>query len=519
MIGRTLARVIPLRAWGRPVVAGLSLGVLYALFAARAATAPLTDPDVGWIAAAGREMLATQRVPRTNGWSFVDGELPWVMHEWLLAPLYALGMRDLGAPFFALAGMCAALVTTALLLCATVGSARYTGGGTALAFIALAAGRECLFSPRPAHLLLGLPLAMLLLATSARWTLARTVAALALQLAWTNAHGSFPLGVGLLAVGAIAHGDDRPRARWTTAGAALLLTFANPYGPRLHGLVDRYLRGGDPTAEVLRSNVTEFAPLWAMREPWVNGRVLAGLAVVLALALFALRVGDRAMRTRAVCALAVVGLAVLQCRHAVLAVMLGCTLLVPAMDSWMDRVGVEAQPRVGRRWWIATLLPGALLGLLLWGRTRPVHPDEALGTNIGGFAVLRLAGGLPASARLWTPFETTGTALWAMRPRGGRILYDARNDCASSAVARAAFALEDPAVSDVTVREAFDRYGVTDALAPVQSAVSRALDGDSRWRRTRSVGQWSAWRRTVGDGRGETSVQVFVQELHRPPPR
>ena len=66
-----------------------SLSLVAALFAALTlvATKPIADPDVWWVAAAGREMMAQGHVPLTNLFSFADGAHPWIMHEWLLPTL------------------------------------------------------------------------------------------------------------------------------------------------------------------------------------------------------------------------------------------------------------------------------------------------------------------------------------------------------------------------------------------------------------------------------------------------
>ena len=50
---------------------------------------PIGDPDVWWVAAAGREMLRTGGVLRHNLFSFTEPDHAWLMHEWLLGPLYA----------------------------------------------------------------------------------------------------------------------------------------------------------------------------------------------------------------------------------------------------------------------------------------------------------------------------------------------------------------------------------------------------------------------------------------------
>src|SRR5512139_2612761 len=74
------------------------LSACYAMLSA--VSVQVSDPDAFWVAAAGRELLAQHRVPTTNLFSFTEPNTPWVMHEWLLGPVYAIGLQQLGPAFF-----------------------------------------------------------------------------------------------------------------------------------------------------------------------------------------------------------------------------------------------------------------------------------------------------------------------------------------------------------------------------------------------------------------------------------
>ena len=82
--------------WGTGVVlsVAMGLGLVAGLY-------ELHDPDVWWVAAAGRERLLHGALPTTNLFSFTDPSHPWVMHEWLLAVPYAWMLGRLGPPAFA----------------------------------------------------------------------------------------------------------------------------------------------------------------------------------------------------------------------------------------------------------------------------------------------------------------------------------------------------------------------------------------------------------------------------------
>src|SRR4051812_7340509 len=88
---------------------------------AAAATTPMTDPDIWWVAAAGRDMLSHGAVPRSNLFSYVEPEHPWIMHEWLLGPLYAAGLSHFGPCFFVLLAIATLTVGLFLVLSMTAG--------------------------------------------------------------------------------------------------------------------------------------------------------------------------------------------------------------------------------------------------------------------------------------------------------------------------------------------------------------------------------------------------------------
>lgn len=459
----------------RRVAVGAPVALLSVL-ALRAALTPVGDTDVWWIAAAGRALRASHAVPRVNGWSITDPSRPWVMHEWLVAPLYAWGATRWGSAFMAVLGVAGGCATAASLLAAQRRAGVRDDTAAWSVFAALLALQASAVSPRPGYALLALPLAMLAITRAPRWTPGPALSAVALQALWTNAHGSFPVGLALLAAAvARVEGSER-RARALTLAIAAALTLANPYGISLHALVLRYVRGGDPMAALLRREVLEFRPLWTWPEPFANPWVVAACAGISLLAVRTLQQGTRAARVDALLALALVAMGVSQSRHLALASVLGLALLGPALDGLRAERARISLPRTP--WLVA---PPLALALAL-AATRPHdHVAEAL----GGLALARLAADA-GPVRAWVPFDATGWFLWSAH-RDARLLFDARNDCHRAEVARDALAMERGEVRCATL----DERGLNAVLAPTDHPAAQGVLRCSGWRVAARSGGWS----------------------------
>jgi hypothetical protein len=488
------AALAALAALGRPAIAVASLGIVFAWFAARSAGRPIDDTDVWWIAAAGRDMLAYWAAPATNTYSFTAPDHPWVMHEIGFGIAYALGVGAFGPAFLPLFSLAlAALVLTAAVP-TLVARSRHPASAPLVLLLVMAGTRDALFAPRPSHASLIFPVAMVALAFRPGWSVARAAVAILLEAAWANAHGSFPLGIVILAAGVFdAEERSEGRARFVSTLLAALATLANPYGIELHGLVMRYLRGSDDATAIIHHHVVEFFPIWRWPEPFVNpfNTVLLGMVTVLAVSALM----RRRSVARATLALALVVLGVYQARHVTLAVVVGALLVHPELDELCAET-TDAPARVIPGAWLAfSVIPGLLLASFLWSSALSERTAEQwIAPEVDGPSLWRLAQQLPRDAQVYAPFDVSGLVLWLGAPRGVRVFYDARNDCYPHEVAAAAFALESPDArrSAATV---LDRWGTEFALVPESHPVLAALSASDLWSTWRRDGRWIALRR------------------------
>ncbi len=486
-----LLRALPLRALSEVRVATGAPALLFGILSLRAALSPVTDPDVWWLATVGRDLLASHRFPTENTYSFADPHHPWVLHEGLASVLYALGLTHLGTAFVPLFGLTSAALTVALVLRATLGRCAHPAAGAGLALLALVGVRECFFSPRPGYVSFALVLTMAAIAWAPRWSLALTVAALFVQVLWTNFHGSFPLGVLLLAAGAVSKGG---RSRWATVLAAASVTFINPYGWHLHTLIARYLFGSDLAITLVHRSIAEFSPIFRPVAPFASAYSILAASAVFAFALSAL--AHRRHRARAAVVFITLALGVLHVRHLALAILTGCALLGPELDDLLASTELSTIDPLHRPRARTVVLPGYVLGLVGIGLVvLGNHPhDVRVDDSLGGSSLPRLTRLLPPGASVYAPFDASGRLLWVT---GGnvRVLLDPRNDCYGAPVLTVGYAIETGAVPVRTLGGTLARAGAVWALVPDGRPVGVALARDPGWRLVARDGAWTLRRR------------------------
>lgn len=376
------------------------------------------DHDLWWHVRTGQLILEEHALPATDPFSFTASESAWTNHEWLsdvilatayarggdralsvlrttllvavLAALAALLWRRLPHPLFVLAGLL--LVTPLIRIFVNLRPHGYTYLFTLLLLWILEAGRQ-----RQRLLWLIPPLMAL----------------------WTNLHGGFVLGVGILTVVLgtrwLGLDDDatRPdageRSRMLSVyGLGLLAPVINPYGFGLLTYLSREL-GAD------HSLILEWRGIWNFPEHRLHFLLLCALPIV-ALAL--------ARRPRALAPIALLGVSAVATwvhgRFLILLVIFSCLVTFSAVAALLRRYprlwnGTLLGRLRERRWaWALCAIPliGAVLqvsvdigkkGLRLqidpWGvpveaceflRRHDLGPNLLLRFDWGGYAIWHL---------------------------------------------------------------------------------------------------------------------------------
>jgi len=479
-----------LRLFENPRIACLTLAGLLASAVLPLVTLPPLDMDIWWIAAAGRRISETGRVPSTNLFSFTEPNHPWIMHEWLYGVIFDRGTAWFGPAFFSLFGLLSACATSAVVLLSTVGRAKHAPSAALLAAFVLLGVMGHIDSPRPLHASALFAVGMAALAFAPRFGLAQLLLCVTLEVVWVNAHGSFPLGVALLAAGAWA-----ARADHLQRGAAAIVcgvgTFANPYGARIFLIVLQYAHPTDPAFALIHESLGGFMPLWKAPPMFVDAGTLFAWASVAALA--GACVVTRSERRRAAVALVLLLLGALHVRHLVLGVLVSTVLAAPALDALFLRWGGEAPSARERS--VRTLLavvPAVVVGLCAFAsKARASSQEEWIPVPLGGAAFVRLARTLPFDARVHAPFGSSGLLLWAAADsRRVRVLYDARNDCYSAELIAAGLAFDQAKRPGTELQGLLEHYGADHAILEERSVLAKTLLLSERWLVRRHEGRW-----------------------------
>jgi hypothetical protein len=484
---RVLAQILT-----RPRNAVVLVATLFATAEIGAAATPIADPDVWWVAAAGRLMLSTRRVPTQNVFSFVEPTHPWIMHEWLFGPPYAWGLDHFGPSVFVALTIAFLSLDLGLVLAATLGRARHAFAGLFMAFVAVGGFGVRFLSARPTHVALEFPLAMTLVAFAPSFSLSSIGIAGLIQLVWTNAHGSFPLGVLLVLLSALDNRRDRAR-RLGAATLCAAVTCVNPYGLALHRFVWDYLSGRDGIYREIHHHVTEFGNLMTAWGTAVVPADVAALAFGLVLSVAAAFVPQHRLRAAMCIAMFVWG--ALQVRHLQLAGLLTCVLLLPYVDELAQRWRLP-QP-VGADWvrgaMAATLVPACAAGVGLfvvehWLR----DPADWIKS---GRTFEQSMDHVPEGANLYIPFQWAGSAIAMGFPRGVRVLFDPRNDCYSASTFRMFTALGARGAPPSETRERLTTTGTNAVVVDDEHPLVAFLKKEAGWKLLARPGPWRVYGR------------------------
>ena len=285
-----------------PVFVALAIGVFVV------SLGPITDGDLFWHLAAGREMLSRHALPRSDTFTVSAAGRPWIDVHWLFQLAIAGIERAAGLVGIAIA-KAVAMAAGAVILART---AERSGGAVArdlaaLSLFGLLFLARHLVPIRPTVvtlLLLAIYLAILERHRLGTLRSPRALLALpALQIIWVNCQGLAPLGPALIAAylagGAIAArrtaAADAGSLSWRPLAIALALclpaTFVSPYGPQSLALplrlLARIVPGGDDGifSREIAENVPPFilertAPELIAHFKWVLASAGLALAIV-----------------------------------------------------------------------------------------------------------------------------------------------------------------------------------------------------------------------------------------------
>lgn len=353
---------------------------------------PITDPDYGWLVWLGDRILGGH-VPRTNGFSWTAPDMAWVSHETLVGLIYAVA--GTGAVVFLRGAIVSA---TALLMIGATHRPRCAPAGF-LAFVwailLIDYGRtERALSWGDA--MLALVVALIANEKAARWRFA--LAAIAVGI-WANVHGSFVVGVFIVAV-----------IDWRWGIAAALLTLVNPYGWHLWELVVGYGAGTDVKG-LLNQTITEWRrPDFGDPMTLLRFALLFGGGGLIVWTSGSRENGKWDWRNAWRPALIWLGLTALAFQHRRFIDIAGIAL-APWLAVALERV---LPPREGLRPWIQLAVALPILAFLArgYGLDREAYPDDL------PFASLQ-------DKRLWNDFTLGGY----LGQHGVRVFWDGRNDC------------------------------------------------------------------------------------------
>jgi hypothetical protein len=438
------------------LVAGAYLSFSQALF---------NDGDTSWHLAAGKMILETGSVPGTDPFSFTFFGRPWIAHEWLAEVILAAGFNWNS---WAGVALVTAIAVSALLLILGVELSRWHQPRRAFASLMVA---FILLAPsilaRPHVLAWPFLASWVLILLRAREAGRSPPLALPLvMLVWANLHGSFVLGLLLIAafgLEAVLQNDGRWRALvgWGGSGcASLLAALLTPHG--LQGLLFP-----------IEVSSMQSLPLIAEWRPTSLSQDWLFLGVVAASAVLVVRQRASITLVRLALLAGLLYLAIAHARHQPILVIVGTLLLAKPLTGGSLQSGKTSGD-------FMPVIAAMCLGFLVIGAVRtavPVERKDTLTYPIGGIDAV------PAGLRALPVLNNYGFG-GALILKGVRPYIDGRADLYGDS-----FMLEHHAAvqGDGEVFErARRKWGIRWTILAPDDGLVRVLDGKSGWRRVYS---------------------------------
>ncbi len=383
----------------------LSIVLGFTSFAIILACHRIADGDLWARLIVGATFWKSGGVPRVDTFAFTPVLPAWTDHEWGAGVIFYSLLKWFGPS--ALMVLKIAAAWTALLVCGAAARLKGTNWPVLL-LLAIPAGlavlpgfitvvRSQVFS----FVFFAVTLYCLeLIKRGSRWPAAVIVA---VMLVWANVHGGFVVGLGVIAVYAIAAVVTRQAAVTMAATllAALAVTCLNPYGTQFWS----YLV---PALALPRTGIPEWGPMpvWGA-DPYLGFRILLVIAVVAAAKGF--------RKDRSWVGLVVLGLTALEaCRHRRHGPFFGLAALVYA-GPWLEAgFPMKLKKLPGLAVFIFYGLASAIVvaQFLPKASLRPMAPQ--------GFypaAEMNVLAAAQAQGNLAVPFRWGSYALWRLSPR------------------------------------------------------------------------------------------------------
>lgn len=220
------------------------------------------DPDLWGHLRFGLDNVESRSIAQVDPYSYLTAGQRWINHEWLSEVLLALAWTAGGATGMILQKALVGLITYALLSChlykRRIPLVRLVCILLAPSLVLLTAFFTVLRPQIYTFLLFAATLLILCRAEEGQY--GWLWVAPALFAAWTNLHGGFLAGLGIILVWALVHIAQRPHVWRRVVPPTLvtaLATLVNPYGVQLWLFLLR-------TATVKRPEITEWQPLELM---------------------------------------------------------------------------------------------------------------------------------------------------------------------------------------------------------------------------------------------------------------
>ena len=463
----------------------------------------LGDGDTGWHIRTGEWILAHRAVPQADMFSFTRPGAPWYAWEWLSEVILAVIHRYAGLAGIVLAGALLISLTFALLFRLV---ARKSGNVIVAIIVTLVAvaGSSIHWLARP-HLftLLFAAVFLTVIERAREGSIQRLALLPLLTLVWTQLHGGFFCGILILLAYAggevvnglvAATGEQRAKAfarcqpYFKTLAACSLMTFANPYGFKLHQHIYEYLTDNFQFTHVLELLSISFQhPIARFFEPMI----LVGMAAAFWHA--------RARRFEYVFLLGGwAHLGLMSARNIPIYLVVAAPVVALALREWIESLReAEVAPWICRaagrfqlkaedvasvdllpRLHLASVAGLAVMGVILFAPNPPnkfkaeydlkKYPAAAL-------QALRKAG---LSQRIFTHDEWGDYLIYKLYPEI-RVFVDGRSDFYG-----AKFDQKYLDVMNVKYdwEQTLGEYGIDTILLPVEAPLAGALKQSPRWR-------------------------------------